>query len=120
MKFSHSATIFGLIQVVLIVSGFVMTAALMKAHGYPDQGRPFPPAADFVRKFVILLMLIPLAYAILASLDTSQWPIPEFGLPLHVFTGIAIIVLLFILMIHAIVAAYLGPAFPIQGTDGFP
>ena len=118
VKLAHSATAIGLIQVIFIVGGFVITAGIMKANGYPDIGKPFPPPAEFVRHNLPLLLLFPLVWTVLACLDYSKWDLPSFGLPIHFYTGIAAILLILILMARAIVSAWYGPKYPI-GPDPF-
>jgi peptidoglycan biosynthesis protein MviN/MurJ (putative lipid II flippase) len=57
-------SVFAVLQSALIVSGSVLTAALMRARGYPDPGQFWHPLALFVRNWGFLLISIPGAWVI--------------------------------------------------------
>ena len=102
----RTITIFGLIQVLLVISGFFGLGIIMKFDGYPDQafGILWTPLALWLRLHGLYLLLAPVVWCIGTALSERQ---RGFILPTNLWLGLGII-----LMAGTVVAFLYACAWP--------
>ena len=91
-------SVLGLMQTVLILYAILTTATLMKAMGYPDDDIlvQWRPMALFVRKFGLLLMLVPISWCcITIRLENSS---SRFSKPWTLVSGLLLLSVLYLVL----------------------
>jgi hypothetical protein len=91
-------TIFALMQSVLVVSGSLVTAGLMKARGFPDPTLSWHSFPIFVRSSGFFFLLIPLGW-VLFSLWLESSPSHHCSRKWSLLTGFLILIALMSLFI---------------------
>jgi len=94
-------SVFAVLQSVLIVSGSLMTAGLMKARGYPDPGQFWHPLALFVRNWGFLLISVPGAWVV-GTVWLERRPGSDFTTRWTIVTGLLVLAGLAWLMVISV------------------
>lgn len=92
---------FAALDSALIIGGSLLTAALMKARGFPDPNQFWHPFALFVREWGFLLILIPGLW-VGASVWLESHPRIDFTSRWTIFTGVLVFAGLVWLMLVAV------------------
>jgi hypothetical protein len=106
---SRQTTVLGLIQLLLVVSGFFGLGIVMKINGYPESmGIRWISLALFLRLHGLFFLLIPVLWVVCAGLSASR---EKFILSYIGWWAVGIVnsLLLALLFIYAMVFPYTRP-----------
>jgi len=101
-------TILAALQCLLIVSGSLFIAWIMKARGYPDPSLVWHPIPTFIRSYGFLLLLIPAGW-VFSTLWLESHPRHRQSRILSLLTGFVLLgALLFLFFVSALQATGSG------------
>ncbi|MEM7010722.1 MAG: hypothetical protein AAF585_04480 [Verrucomicrobiota bacterium] len=101
-------TIIALLQSAFVIVGWVFIAAFIKLHGYPDPNLDWTGLV-FIRRFMISLIIVPIAWTGFAAYDLYASEECRFGLRLHVSIGIVLACVIFAIATIGGIGAFAGP-----------
>ncbi len=96
IPFVPAIAVVGLLQMCVMVATVLSVATMVHVSGYPDY---FPLEAYrddtvFIRRWGLILLLIPVAWSAFASWDLEKNPEPMTGLRGHLIVGVVVLIIM--------------------------